>query len=238
MSDENVAAPVSPSDPEVITINLTPACDRFGSYGEAAAFWFVFGLKVIPVAPGTKQTAVKWDPWLEGLSPEKISKHWAQNPDHELGCIVGDDIIVLDADSLESLAALAEIEKAFDVTPNLVVKTRKGEHHYFKRATGTHAKSDSHSTKDHPERIDVKTGRALVILPPSTGKSIALNEAGSARELTEVGREFIDAVFRHNGRTAPRPSGMAVPASTRVEPSSARLRRIAALLGRIDADLG
>jgi hypothetical protein len=238
MIDENVSAPVTAVAPAVITTTSPPACDRFGSYGGSALCWYGFGFKVIPIAPGTKKTTEKWDPWLDGQSPEKISKHWAENPGHEIGLIVGDEIIVFDADGPESAAALADTEKAHDVTPNFVVKTRKGEHHYFKRATGTHAKSDSHSTESHPERIDVKTGRALVVLPPSTGKSIALMEAQNAGELTEVGQDFIDAVFRHNGRVAPRAPEVAPSPCIRNEPQSQEITCLKALLDYVDPDSG
>ena len=150
--------------------------DIFLSFLNAAIYWYTFGLAVIPIIPGTKLPAVKWDPWLAALSLETISAYWAQHPDHEVGFIVGDGVIVFDADSPESITALALLEKTFDISPNLTVNTSKGQHHYFQRASGTYAKSDSHSTEEHPERIDVKTGRALVILPPSTGKEVDIDE--------------------------------------------------------------
>ena len=150
--------------------------DIFLSFLNAAIYWYTFGLAVIPIIPGTKLPAVKWDPWLAALSLETISAYWAQHPDHEVGFIVGDGVIVFDADSPESITALALLEKTFDISPNLTVNTSKGQHHYFRRASGTYAKSDSHSTEEHPERIDVKTGRALVILPPSTGKEVDIDE--------------------------------------------------------------
>ena len=64
----------------------------------------------------------------------------------------------------ESLAALFLLEKTFDLTPQLVMKTNKGEHHYFRRASGTYAKLDSHSTQEHPDRLEIKTGRGLAVL--------------------------------------------------------------------------
>jgi len=92
-------------------------------YLEAALYYFERGYKVIPIESKTKRTAVKWDPWLANLSKQKIRDYWLQNPTHELGFIVGDDLIVFDADSPESMAALVEIEKAFGITPNLITKT-------------------------------------------------------------------------------------------------------------------
>lgn len=179
---------------------------RYGNLTEfraAAMYWYGYGFKVIPLIPVTKKPAVTWDKWLDSLDPENINEYWVKNPRHELAFIVGDDMIVFDADAPESVAVIAELEARFSVTPSLVVKTSKGEHHYFRRAEGTVAKSDSHSSVEHPDRLDIKTGRNLVILPPSTGKSILTNNTENMNELSEATQEFIDAVNLYNGRTAP-----------------------------------
>lgn len=207
-------------------------------FREAAYFWYEYGYNVIPLHPGSKQTAVKWDGWLAELSLPTITSHWQQNPTHELGFITNEDVIVLDADSIESVAALMHLEKVHGIKPNLIVKTAKGEHHHFKRAKGILAKSSAHCTKLYPNRIDVKTGRAMVILPPSTGKSIALNNAKNANALTEVGQDFIDAVNRHNGRGEPQfksQTNSIIPKQANSENSYLGLK---ALLEHIDADSG
>lgn|GEM_PF-569972 len=207
-------------------------------FSEAAKRWFTFGFQVIPIVPTQKITALKWDPWLTGLNVEKIAGHWGNNPGHEIGFIVGDDYLVLDADSPEAIEALIAIEKKLMVSSSLVVKTRRGQHHYYRRAEGTFAKSDSHSTEEHPERIDVKTGRSLVILPPSTGKTILVQDSTEANELTEVGQEFIDAIASHNGRFAPRP--LSTKPSLRLTPEvqSENFPKLNALLDHIDPDSG
>lgn len=161
--------------PQTVSKELKPYTEET-DFLTAALWWFTFGFKIIPLVPNTKKPTVKWDPWLENLSPRKITSYWEKHPDHELGFILGDDIIVFDADSPMAIAALYDIEEAFDLTPNLIVSTTKGEYHYFSLSSATFAKSDSHSTEKHPERIDVKTGRALVILPPSTGKEVMDND--------------------------------------------------------------
>ena len=221
-----------------VRINPPQVLNPIASNIEAALEWCAYGLNVIPIIPGTKLPAVAWDPWLKDLTMAKIAGHWSQHPDHELGFIVGDDIIVLDADSPEAKVALAILEKTFDVTPNLTVNTTKGVHHYFKRATGTFAKSDSHSTEEHPERLDVKTGRSMVILPPSTGKKLDIDEAENVNELTEVGQEFIDAVFHHNGRPAPRPFVTEPTQCGPLETSSLKIRQILALLTFLGTNIG
>jgi len=186
----------------MIKLSITPSESFVPSYSlrQAALDWFERNYDVIPIIPDTKQTAVKWDGWLAGLSLPTITAYWLLHPKNELGFIVGDNIVVLDADSPESVAELIALEVEHGAKPNLVINTKKGVHHHLKHAAGTLAKSDSHCTKKHPERIDIKTGRAMVILPPSSGKSIALNEIKNADDLTEIGQDFIDAINSHNGR--------------------------------------
>src|SRR5690606_6120154 len=103
----------------------------------AARAWHLFGFALIPIWRGTKRPAVKWDPWLRKLSPQQIQLHWESRPRDELGFIVGDQYLVLDADSPESVAALHRLEKEHEVEPLLVVLTSRGVHHYFQRASGT-----------------------------------------------------------------------------------------------------
>ncbi|MBV5337247.1 MAG: PriCT-2 domain-containing protein, partial [Deltaproteobacteria bacterium] len=73
----------------------------------------------------------------------------------------------------------------------------------------------------------------MVVRPPSTGKSHDLDEAENAGDLTEVGQAFIDAVFRHNGRPAPRPFEIAHAQHIVAEPSSEKLAQIKALTGYV-----
>lgn len=177
---------------------------------DAALFWFRFGLPVIPLHPETKQPTQSWQKWLDQLSEAVITDHWQKHPEHHLGAIVDERWLVLDADNDQQRGRLVEIESALDTEPNMVVSTRKGVHHWFRRAPGTYARQQSFSTEHEPECIDIKTGRtrtegrSMVVLPPSAGKDVQLLEADTADELTEIGQEFIDAVFRHNGRQAPR----------------------------------
>ena len=203
----------------------------------AALFWLEFGFDVIPLVPKEKRSAVKWDDWLENLTVEKITSYWTNNPDHEVGFIVGNDYIVFDADSPESLAKLHEIEEAFDVSSDLIVKTRKGEHHYFRLAEGVHAKSDAHSSKLYPDRLDVKTGRGLVVMAPSTGKEVEICEVDRADDLTEVDQVLLDAIAKHNGRQAPRPAQpSALSDKPRVQTTSHK--QLVSMLAHIPADCG
>ncbi len=231
------ASPPPPRENSAVPAPTAPLQEAPGGHTLlAASWWHRFGFAVIPIGPGTKRTVEKWDPWLAKLSRDMVTSHWANHPEHEVGFIVGDGIIVLDADAAESIAALKAIELKFEVVPRLIVKTTRGEHHYFKRTSGTFAKADSHSTTDFPDRIDVKTGRAMVILPPSTGKLLLVCDVNHADELGVVEQDFLDAVFQHNGRPPPRPP--ALGAHTICEPAANHLLLLEAILRCLDADCG
>src|SRR5690606_15145250 len=109
-----------------------------------AIYWYRAGFRVIPCVPGKKGTVLKWDPWLAGLCEDAIRRHWRAHPSHDIGFIVGDGLIVLDADSPESVAALDDLERRIGLTPRMIVETRRGVHHYFRRAVGSSAKGGSY----------------------------------------------------------------------------------------------
>lgn len=173
-----------------------------------AIYWFHFGLRVIPCKAGTKGTVVKWDPWLADLSEETIVRHWRAHPSHEIGFIVGDSLVVLDADSPESVAALEDVERRLGLTPKMIVETRRGVHHYFRRAAGSVAKGGSYKTDSFPERLDVKTGRSLVVLPPSGPRRLVTPPLRSVSELCELDQTAIDLVTEHNQRSSRASGGL------------------------------
>lgn len=205
---------------------------------EAALTLYEAGFHVIPIIPGQKRPACKHHPWLDELSIQTITNYWNLHPKDEIGCITGDDLLVLDVDSRQSGVSLFEIEKVFDVLPALVVKTNKGEHHYFGLVPGTFAKSDSHNSEKYPDRIDVRTGNGLVIMPPSKGKGIALCEISHANELTEVNQDFVDAIFRHNGREAPRKQIAAPSPKKKPAHQNQTLKELDALINHLDPNCG
>lgn len=229
---------VTPIDPAKIRISKPAQKTQFTSHLEAALHWHQIGFRVIPALPHEKCTAVTWDSWLTNLSKEKIVAHWSTYPDHEVGFIVGESIIVFDADSPESIAALHAFEKKFGLTPKLSVKTSKGVHHYYQIGSGVFARPDSHSTEKHPERIDIKKGRGLVMLPNSTGKHIERCDISTWDQLSSVSQDFIDAVFTHNGREKPRPFDKSKKSIELAAPTTEKLARIQALLQVLDADCG
>lgn len=225
---------VGPIDPRNIRIR-GPATECFK---DQALKWFDFGLKIVPIVPGEKRTTVGWS-WADELSREKVDAYWTANPNHEIGCILGEDLIVFDADDPASNAALADLELRHGNTPNMIVRTSKGVHHYYRLAPGTFARQDSHKTADHPDRIDVKTGRALIVLPPSGGRRLLTPPLTSTADLIEVNQDFIDAVFVHNGRDIPRArEGAPSLSSLPVRPDDQRLAELAALLHHLNPGCG
>lgn len=203
---------------------------------EAALYWSRFGLAVIPIVAGLKKASVAWDSWLNNLSVEAIRAHWARLPSDDVGAILRHRQLVLDTDSPEASEALRVLEQRHGVEPRLIVSTSRGEHHYFALADGVFVKTDSHDGKLHPDRIDVKARRSQVNLPPSGVRKVKLCSVQHADQLSEVDQDFVDAVFRHNGREPPRPAPERELAP--VEADDAHLAKIEALLGYIEADGG
>ncbi len=210
----------------------------FKSNAEAALYWFDFGYMVLPLVPGEKRTTVGWS-WANDLSRQKVSDHWSANPEHEVGFIVGPDVLVLDADSPEALESIKALQDRFGIKSNLIVRTSKGFHFHYRLGPGVFARADSHSTKEYPERIDVKTGRTLVNLPPSGGRKLLTPPLRSKAELAEVSQAVVDAVFRHNGRLPPRPrEQMQAPIDDDESPLPTSLVHLSAMLNHLDPDLG
>lgn len=170
---DTVPAAAPQNDSHSAVVDLTPSLlSVFRSFLTSALLWFRFGFFVIPVRPGTKQTAVKWDEWLQWFSLRKVTRHWAQHPTHEVGFIPGDEIVVLDADSAAAVAALEQIEIELGVEPLLVTRTNRGAHHFFRAPAGMNLRTTTVTVGESADRIDIKTGRTMVVLAPSTGKQI------------------------------------------------------------------
>jgi len=178
--------------------------DCNGDCGCAAIEWANFGYTPVPIVPGTKRPAVKRDPWLNGLSLSKIERHWEENPAHEVAAILDDTYIVLDADTATGNTAIQKLMKDKRVKPALIISTKRGYHYHFRLAAGVVCRTRSHNTMEHPERIDIRAGGSMAMLPPSTNKRLIRCDAQSIEELTEVGQDFVDALYRHNKTDPPR----------------------------------
>ncbi|MFG6467534.1 bifunctional DNA primase/polymerase [Roseateles sp. BYS87W] len=204
------------------------------SYRANALYWFGLGFNVIPVLPDTKKTAVKWDLWLQRRSPHRIVHHWAANPAHEIGFIVGDGLIVLDADSPKAVAALIEAECRCGALPSMIVQTRRGEHHYFAKPVGLPCKTTSMIVGEAHDRIDVKTGRTMVILPPSTGKFLVKFSGQHASEMAVAPLKLLEHFGTFVRPTEPDAGGRKVVEA----PTERTMRLLATGLKYLPADCG
>jgi hypothetical protein len=225
-----------------VTLHTSPVADSgagLPNFGKAALDALEVGFRPIPIRPGTKIPAVKWKDGQFEMTARNIRRYWKRHPDHELAVILGHDTIVFDADTPEGVIALYMLWKTLDLSPNLIVETDRGEHHYFRLTEGAFAKSDAPNKTDHLDRVDIKTGNAIAIVPPSTGKQYLLNEITHITDLVGINQDGIDVAFRHNGREAPRkpPDTIIVgPPSTLDQEQLAS--NIEYLLQHIDPDCG
>lgn len=165
----------------------------------AANAWLAHGYSPMPVTPGQKATRYKHAPWLEKLTDRSVDVHWSMHPNDDIALHCRKGLVVLDADSQESLDAMLSLETKHGLHPKMVVNTKKGVHHYFRQTPELRIKSAGYSTDSHPERIDVRCGSAYIIAPPSTGKTLATEEVVRFEDLTLLTQEFVDELFVHNG---------------------------------------
>lgn len=166
---------------------------------EHAVQWFELGYLVIPVVEGEKKPRVKRDEWLLNLDAQNIERHWTRYPNDEIGLYCSNGLIALDCDSTESLDALHLLEEKHQLEPSFVVKTDRGTHHYFKGFDGLQLTQAGYKTEKFPERIDIRSGNAHIIAPPSTGKVLVSKSICAFEDLTQITQEFADELVRHNG---------------------------------------
>ncbi len=169
------------------------------SKAKAAQLWYQLGYKVIPLLGGTKITPLRHGAWLENLSDQAIDVHWSTNPDHDIALHCSTGLVVLDADTAQSIAALEALELKHGVISNLVVQTKKGVHRYYKRPEGLLVKAAGHSTEQHPERIDIRCDNGYIVAAPSTDKVVLSEALVPHDQLTEITQAFVDALQVHNG---------------------------------------
>lgn len=206
----------------------------FSSNRTAALFWHDWGLRVCPFLPRSKVPSTRWQPWEQCYSGANVSRHWRAHPHHEVGALVGDDLVVLDADNPQAVERLRALEAQFGIVPMLVVSTTRGVHHYFRRESGsTFGTTKASSAVLQGGALDIKTGRTLILLPPSTGKSIVGGEVGvdHASKLSTAPSGFIDALIG--------PRAVHVPTRERDAylRASVSIVAIRACLARLDPDL-
>lgn len=151
--------------------------------------------------------------------------------------MLGDDIIMFDADTADAEEALARIEKAHSVTSLLVVKTSRGCHHYFRLVPGVCARPDSHDTAKHPDRIDIRAHRNSVVLPSfESPRVVGRLWLSKLNKITAVDQAFVDAIAIHNGRQPPRTNSIA--GADEPAMSASEVSALPRLLEHLDPDEG
>lgn len=207
---------------------------QFKNNLEAALFWNQLGFKVLPIVTGRKLPAVKYDPWLNTLSPAQLKQHWKNHPDHDVGAVLPRNVVVLDTDTPEAETALQLLLTKFGVEPFLKVKTARGYHYYFGLQAGVYAKADSHDGKLFPTGIDVRAYMNSIVLPPSGPKTIEYLKTDNLDNVEHADQAFVDGIFLHNGRRPPRQ--ISVPVQRVVTDTS--LLSLSGLLEFVDPDEG
>jgi hypothetical protein len=190
-------------DERMMNQNGNNAIPSFNTNEGWAQFLRKSGFMVMPVVPGTKIPASKWQPWVENQSEGHIELHWRAHPAHDVCLIAGDKLYALDADREEARQQLLLLEETHGISPRVVVKTTHGCHHYFRLPEGVAAKQGSHHSDKHPERLDVKTGRSLLMGPGSLGKVIERWDIAHIDDLIPVTQAFVNDVARLNGEPPP-----------------------------------
>ena len=167
-----------------------------------ASDWFAKGYQPLPIIKGQKSPRKKHSIWLTDLSASKVQQHWNSCPSDDVALYCSNGLIVLDADSLESELAIQALEKKHNLHSNQRVRTKKGTHHYYKSAKGVEIRQAGHSTEEHPERIDIRTGSSYIIAPPSTDKELLVPEIVPFDQLVELTPDFVNDLLQHNGKAA------------------------------------
>lgn len=210
---------------------------------QAANHYLAMGYRPLPVWEGQKTPRYKHDEWLKELSEHKVQEHWSTHTTDEIALHCGLGLVVLDADSKESLEAMLALETKHGLNPKIVVNTKKGVHHYFRQSPDLRIKSAGHSTANHPERIDVRCGNGYIIAPPSTGKTLVTPEIVRFEGLSLLTQEFVDELCIHNGDRplTDRPERGAMQDTDEFGTPlgvSAKVSRMRAMLNHIDPEEG
>lgn len=76
---------------------------------EAAQMWLDHGYLPMPIKAGQKNTLLSHQPWLDALSTKTITERWTAHPTDDIALQCGNGLVVLDADSPESLNAMEQL---------------------------------------------------------------------------------------------------------------------------------
>ena len=168
----------------------------------AALRWFALGYLPLPISKGQKKPSVIPQKWLTNLSEHSIDRYWTEHPNDDVGLHCSKGLVALDSDAPESLDAMNALEKDHGIKPQVIVKTKKGTHHYFKLGEGVQLKQSGFNTDSNPKGIDIRSENSHIVAPPSTDKYLVGESICPFDSLEVITQEFADALTRHNGRAS------------------------------------
>lgn len=204
--------------------------------------WYADGYLPCPIVKGQKHPSKGIKEWLGSLTEQQIEQHWEDHPSDDIALYCSNGLVVLDADSPESVAAIAILEAKHKLYSNLKVQTKKGVHYYYRQDASLKIVQAGHSTDQHPERIDIRCSNSYIIAPPSTDKKLLVPEIVPFHQLVELTPSFVDDLLRHNGAGPVLdlkylPTGGAKKSSLPAL-ASEKLVAISALIAQLDPDEG
>jgi P4 family phage/plasmid primase-like protien len=229
------------------TFKSTLSAQNFAgkSIKESAEIWLDAGFSIIPacLSDGVKKPLVKFAEIRLELTPQHSLNWLKQFPNATaLATTTDNGLFVLDADTPESLEAIYCLEAQYKVSPNLIVSTRNGEHHYFRISAEVNAISRGFDGKKFPRKIDIKTGKSIVILPPSTrdgeeAYSIKHSTITNIDDISYVEQSFVDAVYQHNQELPPTTKNTSSDNLDKWSGDKLEVQKAKAILGFIDPNL-
>jgi hypothetical protein len=204
MADTAAVGVASKADPVVHVVSSKPSPTYFANCREAALYWYDdFGVRPFPVLPGYQVPAVEPVIWFNGLSSKKIADYWDQNPGHNIGIFPGNNILVLSTLDEQGSKALGALELSSKALPHVVFKVGDGVVHLFRISEKNCAQFTMTDILVNGETIKIQTGQTCVLLPPSRGRKIMLNQAKHVTNLTEASQTLIAALCNNNGIQEP-----------------------------------
>lgn len=142
-----------------MTFNITDTTSLYS----AARIYADAGMWVIPIVPGERRPAVKWQD-MKAPADDQQLREWFQKHNYGVGILTGQKsgVIVIDVDTYKINGRADTVLSAF--TSDLVVETPSGGRHIYFRTNGTLI---ANSQSKLEEGVDVRGDGGIAIMPPS-----------------------------------------------------------------------
>jgi P4 family phage/plasmid primase-like protien len=219
--------------------------ENLQNISKSATDWLNSGFIVLPavISNGVKKPLIKFADIRHELTPKHSLEWLKQFPNATaIATITDNGLFVLDADTPESLSALCKLESEYQVLPNLVVLTRNGEHHYFRISDDINAIARGFDGKNHPSKIDIKTRKSFLMLPPSlrdgeVAYSVKHCTINHIDDLGFVEQRFVDAIYHHNQELPPTMANTTTQNAEKWDGDELEVHKVKAILNFIDPDI-